>query len=201
MPTERAGSGVALDVALIHVASMSNLFAALGWMLIDLVAHPDELDRVRAGDRARAEVCALESTRLAQRSIMARYVLEPVTVDVGDAVYEVGAGATVATLLPLTNTSAAPGLESWDPDRWNRRRLADPSALAAVELVTVFGHGRHTCPAQPFSLSTMTAAATRFVGRLRHGAGLDSIAPVPVRAQIGGVARAAGPCPVRYRRR
>src|ERR1019366_7386073 len=54
-----------------------------------------------------------------------------------------------------------PGLHKWHPDGWNRRRLADRSALAAVELVTVFGHGRHTCPAQPFSLSTMTAAATR----------------------------------------
>ncbi len=191
---------MAMDVALIHVASMSNLFAAVGWMLIDLLADPEELSRVRAGDRARVEVCALESTRLAQRSIMARYVTAPVTVDVGTAVYQVGAGATVATLLPLTNTSAAPGLDSWDPGRWNRRRLADPSALAATELVTVFGHGRHTCPAQPFSLSTMTAAATRLLTAFdMEPRWADR--PVPVRNQIGGVARAAGRCPVRYRRR
>jgi cytochrome P450 len=199
-PAEGRAVGVALDVALIHVASMSNLFAALGWMLIDLVTHPDELARVRAGDRQRAEVCALESTRMAQRSIMARYVVEPVTIDVGDAVYDVSAGATIATLLPLTNTSAAPGLQIWDPGRWNRRRLADPSSLAAVELVTVFGHGRHTCPAQPFSLSAMTAAASRLLGAFdMEPAWIDP--PLPVRAQIGGVARAAGPCPVRYRRR
>ena len=193
--------GVASDVALIHVASMSNLFAALGWMLIDLLAHPDELARVRAGDRARAEVCALESTRLAQRSIMARYVVNAVTIDVGDAVHEVGPGATVATLLPLTNTSAAPGLESWDPGRWNRRRLADPRRLAAVELVTVFGHGRHTCPAQPFSLSAMTAAATRLSRPPSTWSRAGPRRPRPVRTQIGGVARAAEPCPVRYRRR
>jgi cytochrome P450 len=198
-PAERA-RGVAFDVALIHVASMSNLFAALGWMLIDLVTHPDELARVRAGERSRAEVCALESTRLAQRSIMARYVLAPVTMDVGDAVYAVGPGATIATLLPLTNTSAAPGLDAWDPDRWNRRRLADTTALGAVELVTVFGHGRHTCPAQPFSLSAMTAAASRLLTAFDvEPAWTES--PLPVRSQIGGVARAAGPCPVRYRRR
>ncbi len=192
--------GVAMDVALIHVASMSNLFAALGWMLVDLLTHPDELARVRGGDRARAEVCALESIRLAQRSIMARYVMAPMTVDVGDAVYEVPTGVTVATLLPLTNTSAAPGLASWDPGRWNRRRLADTSALAAVELVTTFGHGRHSCPAQPFSLSTMTTAASRLLTSLD----MEPVwkqRPEPVRAQIGGVARAAGPCPVRYRRR
>jgi len=198
-PPERA-VGVAMDVALVHVASMSNLFAALGWMLIDLVTRPEEAARVRAGDRAWAEVCALESTRLAQRSIMARYVTDDVTVDVGDAVHDVGRGATIATLLPLTNTSAAPGLGRWDPCRWNRRRLADPSALAAVELVTVFGHGRHTCPAQPFSLSAMTAAATRLCTAFDMEPAWVAH-PRPVRNQIGGVARAGQPCPVRYRSR
>ena len=94
---------------------MSNLFSAVGWCLIDLLAHPEEADRVRAGDRSRAEACALESIRLAQRSIMARYVLEPVTLDVGGISHEVVAGATIATLLPLTNASAAPGLDRWDP--------------------------------------------------------------------------------------
>jgi cytochrome P450 len=198
-PAERR-TGVAMDVALIHVASMSNLFAALGWAMIDLFAHREEAARVRAGDRARAEQCALESTRLAQRSIMARYVLAPVTVDTGATVHEVAPGTTIATLLPLTNASAAPGLEQWDPDRWNRRRLRDLSALAAVELVTVFGHGRHTCPAQPFSLAAMTTVATRLLDAFDFAPDwVDR--PRPVRAQIGGVARAAEPCMVRYRRR
>ena len=40
--------GVAGDVVLVHIASMSNLFAALGWMLIDLLAHPEDAERVRA---------------------------------------------------------------------------------------------------------------------------------------------------------
>jgi len=35
--------GIALDVALIHIASMSNLAAALGWALIDLLEHPTQL--------------------------------------------------------------------------------------------------------------------------------------------------------------
>ena len=55
-PTNRAQlrpEAVAGDVALIHVASMSNLFAALGWALVDLLAHPLEASRVAAGDRAR----------------------------------------------------------------------------------------------------------------------------------------------------
>jgi cytochrome P450 len=82
-PLEDARVGVARDVALIHIASMSNLFAAMGWSLVDLLSHPDEAQRVRAGDQSLAEACALESIRLAQRSIMARFVIAPVTLDVG----------------------------------------------------------------------------------------------------------------------
>jgi cytochrome P450 len=198
-PVEVATRGVAHDVALIHVASMSNLFAALGWALVDLLDHPVEASGVAGGDRVTAEACALESIRLAQRSIMSRYVLAPVTLDVGDAVHVVPPGVTVATLLPLTNLSSAPGLTEWDPTRWRGRRLADPSTLAAVELVTTFGHGRHTCPAQPFSLAAMTGSLARLLQCFRWDAGWTE-RPVPVRAQIGGVARASGPCPVSYRR-
>ena len=198
-PPEVAARGVADDVALIHVASMSNLFAALGWALVDLLDHPTEAARVAEGDRTTAEACALESIRLAQRSIMSRYVLAPVALDVGDAVHVVPPGVTIATLLPLTNLSSAPGLAEWDPTRWRGRRLADPSALAAVELVTAFGHGRHTCPAQPFSLAAMTTSLRELLRRFRWDAGWTE-RPVPVRAQIGGVARAAGPCPLSYRR-
>ena len=32
--------GIGLDVALIHIASMSNLMAALGWAMVDLLEHP-----------------------------------------------------------------------------------------------------------------------------------------------------------------
>ncbi len=197
-PTSVRRVGVALDVALIHVASMSNLAAALGWALIDLLAHPDERRQVVEGDRARAEQCALESVRLAQRSIMARYVLAAVELDVGTTTHVVAPGATVATLLPLTNTSAALGLDGWNPDRWHRRRLAHAAALPTAQLVTAFGHGRHTCPAQPFSLAAMTAAVSRLLGAFD----LDpawSGHPRPVPAQIGGVARAVDPCPLSYR--
>ena len=191
--------GVALDVALIHVASLSNLAAALGWLLVDLLAHPRELEGVRGGDGALAERCALESTRLAQRSIMPRYVLAALDFDTGDATYRVAPGATIATLLPLTNTTAAPGLHHWDPRRWHRHRLAAPG-LACPELVTAFGHGRHSCPAQPFSLAAMAMTATQLVGTYELTPRWSS-PPAALAAQIGGVARAAGPTPVSYRRR
>jgi cytochrome P450 len=197
--TDERRIGIGLDLALIHIASMSNMFAALGWALVDLLAHPDEAARVPQGDRGLTERCALESIRLAQRSIMARYVLKPISLDVGDGVHQVPSGVTVATLLPLTNSNSAPGLEAWDPNHWRGRRLAEASKLAAVELVTSFGHGRHTCPAQPFALSAMTTAVTVLLTEFEMAA-LWSGYPTPVPAQIGGVARAADPCPLRYRR-
>ena len=196
-PPDVRTRGIALDVALIHIASMSNLMAALGWAFVDLIEHPTELARVASGDTEFAQRCALESTRMAQRSIMSRAVLTPVDLDTGDVTYRVPSGWTIATLLPLLNTSAAPGLDHWEPDRWHRHRLADPSALPSPMLVTAFGHGKHSCPAQPFSVSAMTTAMTHLVSRyvlnprwVGH--------PTPVPAQIGGVARAADACPVDY---
>jgi cytochrome P450 len=67
----------------------------------------------------------------------------------------------------------------------------------AAESVTTFGHGRHTCPAQPFSLAAMTTATTRLLGTYDLDPGWTE-RPRPVPAQIGGVARADGPCPVSY---
>jgi cytochrome P450 len=196
-PPEVRMRGIALDVALIHIASMSNLMAALGWAFVDLIEHPTHLRRVADGDKDLAQRCALESTRMAQRSIMSRAVLTPVDLDTGDVRYRVPAGWTIATLLPLLNTSAAPGLQHWDPDRWHRHRLADYAGLPSPMLVTAFGHGKHSCPAQPFSLSAMTTAMTHLLGRYETTPGWTTY-PRPVAAQIGGVARAADACPVDY---
>jgi cytochrome P450 len=196
-PPEIRTRGIALDVALIHIASMSNLMAALGWAFVDLLEHPAHLRRVADGDQELARRCALESTRIAQRSIMSRAVLAPVDFDTGEVRYRVPVGWMIATLLPLLNTSAAPGLQHWNPDRWHRHRLADVAALASPMLVTAFGHGKHSCPAQPFSLAAMTAAMTHLLGRYTMTSQWASH-PRPVPAQIGGVARAADPCPVHY---
>ncbi|MCX6396342.1 MAG: cytochrome P450 [Propionibacteriales bacterium] len=199
-PPEVRRRGVAWDVALIHIASMSNLAAALGWALVDLVEHPAAAARVVDGDRAFTDQCTLESTRLAQRSIMGRTVLAPVEFDDGTTTYSVGPGATIATLLPLTNTSAAPGLEQWKPERWNRSRLADTSALASPTLVTAFGHGKHSCPAQPFSLAAMSMAVAHLLTTYTLEPGWSAY-PRPVPAQIGGVARADTSCLLHYRSR
>jgi cytochrome P450 len=155
------------------------------------------LARVVAGDADLAQRCALESIRLAQRSIMSRTVLSPVCLDTGEVSYQVPPRWTIATLLPLLNTSVAPGLDNWDPDRWTRHRLTAEKALPSPMLVTAFGHGRHSCPAQPFSLSAMTAAMTHLFGRYQVTPDWTTH-PRPVPAQIGGVARAEGPCRLDY---
>jgi cytochrome P450 len=62
--------------------------------------------------------------------------------------------------------------------------------------VTTFGHGSHTCPAQPFSLAVMTAALTSFV--TTFDASLTGPVSAPRRAQIGGIARPETPCEIRY---
>src|SRR5581483_2875211 len=91
-------SGIARDVTLVHVASMSNMHAALGWTIVDVVRRPELVDRIRGGDASLTERCALESTRLAQRSIMLRAVLRPVELADEDTVYRLAPGAVAATL-------------------------------------------------------------------------------------------------------
>jgi len=191
--------GIARDAILVHIASMSNLFAAAGWTLAQLATHPDLIARVRVGEPGILDRCALESTRLGQRSIMLRAVLTPTTVADETTSYAVPAGAQIATLLPLTNSSAMSGLDTYDPDRWDRRRLVDDAALPARELVTTFGHGAHTCPAQPFSLAALGMATERFFTTYDVDPRFTEVTPLPV--QIGGVARSAEPCVVAYRRR
>ncbi len=193
---ETRREGIARDVILVHLGSMSNLFSALGWLLVDVTTRPDVAAAIRDGDHALAERCALESTRMAQRSIMLRAVLAPVEIDDGVQRWQVDPGVTLATLLPLTNL-ATEDLRTYDPQRWNRRRIRDGRGGGADrELVTAFGHGAHTCPAQPFSLSVMTAVIEVILKRYELTPQFANATPRA--AQIGGVARASDDCELRY---
>ena len=161
--------GIARDVVLLHIATMTNLFAALGWTLAQLALDPRILARVAAGDAQLLERCALESTRIGQCSLMSRTVMNELVLDTGTTRYHVSPGVTIATMLALTNTTAAPGLDRYDPDRWEGRRLRDEGSLPTRESVATFGYGPHRCPAQRFSLSaiTRTVASPRLELRAR----------------------------------
>lgn len=195
---ERA-RGVAGDVVLLHIATMTNLFAALGWTLALVLLDRDVQERLQAGDDPLLERCALESIRLGQRSIMMRTVLERCELNDGEVTYQLEPGVVLATMVPLTNTTAMPGLTTFDPDRWDGRRLRDEAELPARELVTTFGHGSHRCPAQRFSLSAIARPVRRVLDEYELSPEFTCVTPLPL--QIGGVARAAEPCPVAYRRR
>ena len=196
---EEQSVGIARDVMLLQMGAQSNLYAALAWTLVNLLQRPALLARVDAGDDGLLEQCANESIRLAQRSLTLRRVMKPVELFDGERSYRVEPPVMLATLLSVNNTSAAPGLERFDPTHYDGRRLSKQVPLAARELVSSFGHGHHACPAQRFSISAIRIAIRRLI---EHYA----IAPrfteaKPLRRQLGAVARAARPCPVEYRQR
>lgn len=186
--------GIARDVVLVHLASMSNLFAAMGWTLVHLLDHPEWLARVRAGEPGLIESCASESIRLMQRSVVLRKVLRPIELQDEVAAYRLAPGCFVATMMSVTNRSAAAGLDRYDPAHYDGRRFVARGGLPTPELVTTFGHGAHSCPAQTFSLRSIAHAITQLVQRF------DLVPryrdPQPLRRQLGGVARADRPCPV-----
>jgi cytochrome P450 len=187
---------VARDLMIIQMGAQSNLFAALAWTLVNLLLHPEVLARVRAGDDALLERAAHESIRLAQRSLTLRQVLSPFEVATETGTYRLAPGVFLATLLSVNNSSAAPGLDRFDPDHYVGRKLADTVALPARELVSTFGHGRHSCPAQRFSISAIRIAIRRLLDRYDLEPRFRSAQPLA--RQIGGVARAAAPCVVAY---
>ena len=166
---------------------------------MNLLLRPELLERVRAGDEDLLERCANESIRLAQRSITLRRVLRPIDVDDGTRSYRLAPGTFLTTLLSVNNTRAAPGLDRFDPDHYVGRRLAPDVPVAARELVSTFGHGVHSCPAQRFSITAIRVAVMRLVQAFELDPRFHEASPR--RGQLGAVARAAAPCPVGYARR
>ena len=189
--------GAARDVIMLHVGAQSNLYAALAWTLTQLLEHPDLLEQVRAGDDELLERCANEAIRMAQRSITLREVLEPIEIHDGAQSYTLGPGTFVATMLSVTNTTAAPGLDAFDPGHYVGRRLAPDVVLDTKELVSTFGHGSHSCPAARFSISAIRIAVRRLLEA--YDLTPESARAQPRRRQLGGVARAERPVRVRYR--
>ena len=202
VPAPRHDQLVARDVIVLHLGSQSNLFAAVAWTLVNLLQEPHDLAAVRAGDTALLDRYAYESIRTAQRSITLRQVLRPVTMDVGHGrTHRIAPGTLITTMLSVTNTDpvTAPELAAFDPAHYDGRKLVLAEQLPTKELVSTFGHGAHTCPAQRFSISAIRTAVGTLVDaydltpRFAH--------PGPLTRQIGGVARADRPTPVAYRRR
>jgi cytochrome P450 len=197
LPEDEQVVATARDIIVIHMGSQSNLYAALAWTLVNLVQRPQLLEQVRAGDDALLERCANESIRMAQRSITLRQVLTPIEVDTGAGTYRLGPGVLLCTMLSSHNTTVAPGLDRFDPDHYEGRRLSSDVPLPTKELVSTFGHGVHSCPAARFSIAAIRVTIRGLLDR--YDLTPQFTEAVPRRRQIGGVARSARPCRIRYR--
>jgi len=191
--------GIARDVVLVHMGSQSNLFAAMAWTLVHLLERPPLLEAVRAGDDVLLERCAHESIRLRQRSIVLRRILRPCVLEDEQARWRLEPGLSLATMMSVTNTSAAPGLDRFDPDHFRGPLFLRAKELAGKELVSTFGHGAHYCPAARFSISAIRIATRALLERFALEPRFRD--PQPLRRQIGGVARADRPCRIGYRAR
>jgi cytochrome P450 len=175
-------AGITGDVVLLHIATMTNLFAALAWSLALVLLSP-------TADPP--EQCAIEAIRLGQRSLMSREVLRPIRFSDGNGEYELSRGVHIATMLPVTNCERVG--TTFDPSRWADR------ALHHDVTVTTFGHGPHRCPAQRFSISAIVRTIARLREKYMLTPRFDRV--VPMTGQLGGVARAAEPCRVAYQSR
>jgi cytochrome P450 len=199
LPPPERNVQVARDVMLIQMGAQSNLPAALAWTLANLLLNPPLLEAVRDGDDALIERCASESIRCAQRSLTLRRVVRPFEIETGAGRFTLAPGVLLATMLSVTNRSAAAGLEPFDPGNYSGRKLVEPVAkrLPARELVSTFGHGRHSCPAQRFSISAIRIAVRRLVDRFE----LEPRFAIarPRARQLGGIARCDNACNVDYR--
>jgi cytochrome P450 len=209
---------VAKNVMILHLASLANLYASLGWTLVNLLLHPEHRTAVEAeaaalaarydgrhlrdqrplAEMALLESCAMESIRLAQRSITLRKVMRPCPVETDQGAFTLAPGVFVTTLLSVTNT-AYDTLDRFDPRHYDRGRLAEHVRVPGKEVVSTFGHGRHACVGERFATSAMKIAVLRLLDAFELTPAF-SRATAPA-GQMGAVARAAEPCPVRYRRK
>jgi cytochrome P450 len=185
---------VARDVMILHLASLSNLYAAMGWTLVHLLLRPSLQDDLAPASLDRV---ALEAIRLAQRSITLRKVVRPCRVSDGAREYALEPGVFVATMLSVTN-SEAPGLDRFDPAHYELGRNALAVPIPGKETVSTFGHGIHSCPGQRFALSAIRIATERHLAELAMTPLFERAEPLAT--QMGAVARASTPCVVRYRR-
>lgn len=185
---------------------LSNLYAAIAWVIVRLLQHPALLADVQAelaAARARfgasfqtsvealnalplLEQTMMESVRVAQRSLTLRKVVEPVDFDDGAQTYNVQPGVYIATMLSVTNIDS-PALMLFDPLHYQKNQLAAALTPAGKETVSTFGHGRHACPAQRFSHHMCKIVVSRLLENFALTPRFDD--PQPSARQMGGVAR------------
>ena len=150
---------VARDVIVLHLGSQSNLFAALAWTLANLLHAPDDLAAVARRRRAAARPVRLRVDP--HRAALDHHAPGPAPARLRGRRRHLPPRARRAphdhALGPQPRRPRL-GLDRFDPDHYDGRRLVPADELPAKELVSTFGHGSHTCPAQRFSISAIRTA-------------------------------------------
>jgi cytochrome P450 len=186
---------------------LSNLYAAIAWVIVRLLQNPatlaavaQEIDATRArygaafttsiealNGMTMLEQVMMESVRMAQRSLTLRKVVEPIEFDDGAQVYTVQPGVYIATMLSVTNVQGTELALFAPAQHYQRNQLATALTPAARETVSTFGHGRHACPAQRFSHHMCKIVVSKLLARFELTALFSD--PQPSARQMGGVAR------------
>lgn len=199
VPSPDREIGIARDVIVVHMGSQSNLFAAMAWTLVYAFRQPWLIEELRQGDDSSLDSFSHEAIRMSQRSIVLRRVVSTVELSDERDTYRLAPGTLVTTMLSVTNRSAADGLDHFDASNFRGGTFVRAGELPARELVTTYGHGKHTCPAHRFSTSAIRHAAAELFRRFNLTPLFEEVRPL--RRQIGGVARADRPCVVAYEAR
>lgn len=213
LPEHKRFRQVAIDIIVIHMASQSNLFAAIAWTVINLILYPEYSDAVRKGNDELAdkfgpdfiknanalaqmdllEQCFHESIRLAQQSLTLRLVGKPIKIQD----YTVVPGYYIATLLSCLNLQQdhfKDDASQFLPEKhYLRGGKINPECIVpgATYAISTFGHGPHTCPGQRFAI----LLAKTIVSRLFEGAELsvkDRNIKI-IETQMGAVGRPTAP--------
>ena len=196
LPADERRSAAARDVIVIHMGSQSNLYAALAWTLVNLVLQPELLARVRDGDDgsstgAPTSRSAWPSGRSPCARCSSRSRWTPGRAPTGSSrgaahhhavlpQHHRRLPGSTASTRPTTGPAPLPRV-ALPPGRWSA-----PSATGSTLPGGPLLHLGHRWP--------------RSVGLLeRYELPPGFTKAAPRRRQIGGVARAARPCPVAYR--
>lgn len=197
---------------------LSNLYAAIAWVIVRLLQHPATMAGVKAEMEAvrkqygatftgsiealnampLLEQVMMESVRMAQRSLTLRKVVEPIEFDDGTQSYTVQPGVYIATMLSVTNVRGAE-LALFAPEHYQRNQLAAALTPTGKETVSTFGHGKHACPAQRFSHHMCKIVVSKLLEKFELTPLFSD--PQPSARQMGGVSRPDEPVLIGLRSR
>jgi len=141
-----------------------------------------------------------ETIRLAQQSITLRLVQNnPVVFSNPSVTYSVPPGYYIATILMVNNCNpeavvSHPPTE-FHPERYRKNRL-DGCPAGKEFLVSTFGHGKHACPGERFSINALKVITSIILERLRIKPQFKNVS-IP-ETQLGAVARTDKHCYIAY---